>query len=628
MPRVTFHPAVVTVEVDAGASLLDAARRADLPIRNDCGGQGACGRCLVEVRRGEVSRLKSRHEVPEGRDLACRTLVGDGDVEVFLPEESHEIDLEVTLRPAEALPADYPPPGSLVESVRLELSPPSLDDNVSDARRLVRGLERWRDGDYHLPLQLLRTLPAALRDAEWRPQAVLWSQEGGHRVLGVGPASEGPRCLLAVDVGTTTVKARLLAPGPGWTASCYNSQVMFGPDVISRIIHCDRDRQEGCPKLQQLVAADIQRLMEALLEKHGLEATDVWGAVIAGNTTMMHLLLGLDPAWIRREPYVGCAYQLPPVDAAAIGLRINPAGRVCCLPSVSSYVGADITAGVLATGLSEMERPSALIDLGTNGEIVVGCREFLVCCSASAGPAFEGGASASGTRARDGAIDSAWSEDGVRWATIGAGPSGGAGASGGDVPPVGICGTGYIDLLATLLAEGVVDKTGRFHAEAPGVREGEDGEAEYVVAPAEQTAHGRDIVLTQADVDNLVRAKGAIFAAGSLLLASLGMQWEDLDSIMLAGGFGERLSLDNAVAIGLLPDVPRDRIRFVGNTSLAGAVMAAGDAACCERMKHIASAMTYFELSTHPDFMDQFVSACFLPHTDTEKFPSVGAAMR
>ncbi len=615
MPRVTFQPAAVSVEVDAGASLLDAARLADLPIRNDCGGQGACGRCLVEVGRGEVTRLKTRHEVPEGRDLACRTLVGDTDVEVILPEESHEIDLEVTLRPAEALPDDYPPPGSLIETVTLDLPPPSLDDNVSDARRLKRALSRWRKADYHLPLPVLRTLPGALRNGDWRPRVVLWSQADGHRVLGVGPAAEGTHCVLAVDIGTTTVKARLLTPGPGWTASCYNSQIMFGPDVISRIMHCDRDRREGCPKLQELVVADIQRLMEALLEKHGLETTDVWGAVIAGNTTMVHLLLGMDPAYIRRDPYVGCAYQLPAVDAAAVGLRIHPAGRLCCLPSVSSYVGADITAGVLATGLSEMERPSALIDLGTNGEIAVGCRDFLVCCSASAGPAFEGGASASGTRARDGAIDSAWSEGGVRWATI------------GDEPPVGICGTGYIDLLATLLAEGIVDKTGRFHMEAPGVRE-DDGEAEYVVASGVQTAHGRDIVLTQADVDNLVRAKGAIFAAGSLLLASLGMQWEDLECIMLAGGFGERLSKENAVAIGLLPDVPRERIRFVGNTSLAGAVMAAGDAACCERMKHIASAMTYFELSTHPDFMDQFVSACFLPHTDAEKFPSVGAAMR
>ena len=274
MPRVTFHPAAVTVEVDAGASLLDAARQADLPIRNDCGGQGVCGRCLVEVRRGEVTRLKSRHEVPVGRDLACRTLVGDGDVEVFLPEESHEIDLEVTLRPAEPLPADYPFPGGMVESVHLELPAPSLDDNVSDAQRLVRALGRWRDGDYYLPLPLLRTLPATLRRADWRAEAVLWAEPTGHRVLGVGPVSRRLRCMVAVDVGTTTIKARLLAPGPGWSASCFNSQVMFGPDVISRIVHCERDAREGALKLQRLVAADIQRLIEALLAS--INSTLVW----------------------------------------------------------------------------------------------------------------------------------------------------------------------------------------------------------------------------------------------------------------------------------------------------------------------------------------------------------------
>jgi len=613
MPRVTFHPAVVTVEVEAGVSLLDAARQANLPIRNDCGGQGACGRCVVEVRRGQVTRLQSRHEMPPGRDLACRTLVGDEDVEVFLPEESHEVDLEVTLRPAEALPEDYPPAGGLIETVRLELPPPSLDDNVSDAQRLVRALRKWREEEYRLPLPLLRTLPRRLREAEWKPEVVLCLETGGHRVLGVAPARGRRHCMLAVDVGTTTIKARLLAPGPGWTASCYNSQVMFGPDVISRIMHCDRNPGGGCRKLQELVAADVERLLEALLEKYGLEADDVWGVIVAGNTTMIHLLLGLEPAWIRREPYVGCAYHLRPVDAAQVGLRINPAGRLYCLPSVSSYVGADITAGVLASGLNAMDTPSALIDLGTNGEIVVGCKEFLVCCSASAGPAFEGGASASGTRARDGAVDSAWSEDGVRWSTI------------GDAPPVGICGTGYIDLLATLLREGIIDKTGRFDPGAPGVRNGGGGVAEYVVADAGQSAHGRDIVMTQADVDNLVRAKGAIFAAGSLLLRSLGMEWQDLGNIMLAGGFGERLNKDNAVAIGLLPDVPRERIRFMGNTSLRGAVMAAESAECRRSIDEIASAMTYFELSTHPDFMDQFVSACFLPHTDTEKFPSVSA---
>ncbi|MHC4592440.1 MAG: ASKHA domain-containing protein, partial [Planctomycetota bacterium] len=554
--------------------------------------------------------LGPRRRGVQDHDLACRTIVAEAEVEVFLPEESREVETEVSVRKVTPFPADYPPPGGLVERAALEAPPPSLDDNVADGERLVRHLRKWRDGEYHIPLNVLRNLPRHLRDADWQPEVALSVEPWGYRVLHVGPAAGGSCCLMAVDIGTTAIKARLLAPESGWVASCYNSQRMFGPDVISRIIHCQRDESVGCPELKELVVADINRLLDALLEASGLARDDVWGLVVSGNTTMMHLFLGLYPVWIRRDPYVGCAYRLPPVRPKDVGVNINQAGRMFCLPSVSSFVGADITAGVLASGLSEREQPCALIDLGTNGEIVIGCRDFVVCCSASAGPAFEGAGSASGTRAREGAIDSIWDEGGTRWRTI------------GDAPPVGICGTGYIDLLATLLRQKAMDKTGRFAAGAQGVEEYDD-ELQYILVPAEQAAGDRDIVLTQADVENLVRAKGAIYAGGSVLLQSLGMGWADLETIMLAGGFGESLDKDNAVTIGLLPDVPRERIEFVGNTSLQGAIMAAERAENYWKARDIADKMTYFELSTHADFMDQFVSACFLPHTDAEEFPSV-----
>ena len=613
MPAVTFLPAGVSVEVDPGTSLLDAARQANVPIRNDCGGQGICTRCQVEVKRGEVAGRGSGHGLAEGRFLACRTLVAESDLEVYLPEETRQVETEVTVRSTDPFPADYPPPGAMVETVELDLPAPSLDDNVSDSERLVRRLRKWRDAEYHIPLEVLRDLPVRLRDAQWRADVTLSVEPWGSRILRVGRPARKKPCMVAVDIGTTAIKAQLLAPGAGSVASCYNSQVMFGPDVISRIIHCQRDEEHGWPALKQLVVEDIERLIAALLDAHGLEREDVWALVVSGNTTMIHLFLGLYPVWIRREPYVGCAYLLAPIRPEDVGVNINPAGRVFCLPAVSSYVGADITAGVLATGLGDRKRPSALIDLGTNGEIAIGCEEFLVCCSASAGPAFEGGGSASGTRARPGAVDSVWSEGALRWTTI------------GDEPPVGLCGTGYIDLLATLVRERILDKTGRFVAGAPVVVQRDD-ESLYVLAPAEQAAGGRDIILTQADVENLVRAKGAIYAAGSVLLENLGMDWGDLETIMLAGGFGDKLNKENAVAIGLLPDVPRERIAFVGNTSLQGAVMVAQDAANYWKACDIVGKMTYFELSTHPNFMDQFVSACFLPHTDTEKFPSVSAA--
>jgi uncharacterized 2Fe-2S/4Fe-4S cluster protein (DUF4445 family) len=368
--------------------------------------------------------------------------------------------------------------------------------------------------------------------------------------------------------------------------------------------------------MQNLVVKDINRLLTALLNAAGLSRENILGIAASGNTTMIHFLLGVEPLWIRREPYTGGSYHPGPLRAREVGLDIHPRGMLYCLPSVGSYVGGDMTAGVLATGLSEQTKPRMLIDLGTNGEIVIGNREFMVCCSASAGPAFEGQSSASGTRARPGAIESVYFKDGLHWKTI------------ENAAPVGICGSGYIDLLAVLLQRGIVDRTGRFQdGSSSHLRRGEHGIRECVLVYAEDTAGGNDIVLTQGDIDSLVRAKGAIYAAASVLLENLGMDWPELDKIMLAGAFGDKIDIGNAVVIGLLPDVPRQNIEFVGNTSLQGSVMVGLDERNYARALDITRKMTYLELSTHPDYMEQFVAACFLPHTDAEKFPSVRRAL-
>lgn len=610
MPQVIFQPYGVSAEVAPGTSILEAARRADVHIRNDCGGQGVCGGCRVEVRRGEVHPLTSRHQLPPGQGLACRLLVMESMVEVYVPRESRELKEEISLWREQPFPDDYPPAGAVAETVKLSLPEPSLDDNRADVERLLDVLRRWRGGNYHIPLRVMRALPEDLRRSHWQPDVMLAVSPCGADVLRLGAGSDRP-LILAVDVGTTALKARLIGPGNECSAACFNSQAMYGPDVISRIMYCQQN-ERGLARLQELAAADINRLLLALLEQEQADKSDVWAVVASGNTTMMHLLMGLVPLWIRREPYVGCAYQPGPLPARELGIDINPRGVVFCLSSVSAYVGADISAGVLATGLHEASGPRMLIDLGTNGEIVIGSREFMVCCSASAGPAFEGGGSASGSRAKPGAIDTVSVDGELRWKTL------------GDAEPVGICGTGYIDLLAGLLLGGVIDKTGHFHpGSSASLRELEDGSVEYVLVEAHSTATGQDIVLTQADVDNLVRAKAAIYAASRVLLESLGMEWHDLEHIMLAGGFGERIEVKNAIAIGLLPDVPVEKIEFVGNTSLKGAVMAAIDARNYWKVREIAAGMTYFELSTHPDFMEEFVSASFLPHTDMEKFPSV-----
>jgi len=611
MSEVIFHPYEVAVEVESGTSILDAARRAHLPIRNDCGGEGVCGKCRVEIQRGEVNRLSTRHQLPPGQDLACRVLVMESTVEVFVPEETRELKEEVSLRQEQPFPEELPAEHALVTNVEISLPEPSLDDNRADAERLIGALNRLRPASYHISLQVLRGIPQAVRQARWRPQATLAVTSCGADVLQVSSGAARRPLILAVDVGTTVLKARLIAPQNGWSASCYNSQAMYGPDVISRIIYC-QENERGLSRLQELVAADMNRLLASMLQRSQADRNDIWAVVAAGNTTMMHLLLGMVPLWIRREPYVGCAYQPPPMPADGLGIEINPGGVVYCLSSVSAYVGADISAGVLATGLYNAARPWMLIDLGTNGEIVIGSREFMVCCSASAGPAFEGGGSTSGSRARPGAISTVWWDEQLRWKTM------------GGQKPVGICGTGYIDLIAALLRAGVIDKTGRFRpGSSDALRQREDESLEYVVAEAELTATGRDIVVTQADIDNLVRAKAAIYAAARVLLESLGMTWHDLERVMLAGGFGESLEVRNAIAIGLLPEVPLRKIEFVGNTSLKGAILAAIEADNYWKAREIAAGMTYFELSTHPAFMEEFVSASFLPHTNMEQFPSI-----
>jgi len=611
MPLVTFKPEKVSVEVEPGTSLLDAARRAGVRIRNDCGGQGACGRCVVRVQTGRVHRLSHSHELEEGEDLACRTIVLESDVIVQVPESSREAEEDVSIYRTGPVAAELPPENAVVRKVKLSVPEPTLENHLPDDERLLRALKDWQEANYTIPAEALSDLPGRLRESGWRPHVTVGRGPCGYEVIEIEKDGSAWPCMLAVDVGTTSLKAELIAPSGHLAASCYNSQIAYGPDVISRIIHAQQN-DDGLARLQRLVVGDVNRLVTALLGERDLDAEQILAVVASGNTTMMHLLLGIEPTWIRRQPYVGCSYRLPPVRAAALGIHIHPRGLVYCLPSVSSYVGGDITAGVLATGLERRDAPAMLIDLGTNGEIVIGNRDFMVCCSASAGPAFEGESGTSGTRAMPGAIDTVTWNDDLMWRTI------------GDELPMGICGSGYIDLLAALAGRGIINRSGKLQpGSSPHVREADEGGLEYVVVDRKEAAAEKAIVLTQADIDNLVRAKGAIYAAANVLLSSLGMSWNDLEAIMLAGSFGDKIDKENAVRIGLLPDVPREKIRFVGNTSLRGAVMAAVSENEFERAQAIARGMTYFELSTHPDYMEEFMAACFLPHTHADEFPSV-----
>mgnify|MGYP001611005782 CR=1 FL=1 len=627
--RVEFLPDELAAEVPAGTTILDAARSAGVFIDTFCGGEGICGKCRAIVRKGTAeggeSPFLDAAEIKAGYVLACQARVV-GPLTIEVPDEARVRGTVVSFDPADragvrnastrSKPAARDPRGA---RGGLDGAPPARAFTRADLERTKLALAKTAgDGQIEAGLEVIRRIPDAIRAGNHRVTVTLARHAGWREITDVVPGDAAGGLALAVDVGTTSVVASLLDLASGaklGSASKYNSQAVYGPDVIHRILWTD-NHPGGLRQLQEHIVDDVNALIGELTTRLRVGADRIDVAVAAGNTVMTHLLLAVKPAWIRRDPYIGGVYQPPSVRASDLGLAIAPAGLVYSLPCVSAYVGADITAGVLATGLAESEAPRMLVDLGTNGEIVIGNREWMMCASASAGPAFEGAGTRHGMRAMSGAVDHVTGRHGnaFDYTVI------------GDAPPAGLCGTAYIDLLAVLLDLGIIDKTGRFNAAkaGAGLRQGPDGLAEFVIVPAGERGATHDIVISQPDVENLLRAKGAVYAAVKMMLKSLGMAPADLGEIMVAGAFGSHLDMDKAVAIGLLPDIDRGKLRFAGNTSLAGAELCAVDRTCYEDTRRFADGMTYLELSTIPSFMEEFTSACFLPHTNLEEFPSAG----
>ncbi len=631
--RITFVPDDRTAAVGDGETLLDAAIAAGVPLAGVCGGRAICQRCWVVVTEGSVTAPPDARAAGGSEVLACMARAV-GDVTLHVPEASRIEGEEILTgleRPGElpaaedrvalGLPraAELFVPSPLAFALPLELPQPTLHDPVSDLARLQRELVRKRNiRDITVPLDVLRTAPATLRGADWGVTAIIARSPGGDELVDLRPGTDATRAFgLAVDIGTTTVVVHLVDLDTGATlgaAAALNRQVAYGDDVITRIIRAAEP--DGLEQLRRAVVGELNVLVGRLAHSHDVGGDEIVTAVVAGNTTMIHLFLGLPPDDIRRAPYVPVA-ALPPVQhAAEIGLRIHPRATVTMMPGVASYVGGDIVADVLAAGMDTSAELSMLIDAGTNGETVIGNRDFLICCACSAGPAFEGGGISSGMRAARGAIQRVEvTDDGtLSWATI------------GGAPPRGICGSGLVDLLATLLRAGWMDRSARLRTDAPNVRTGPAG-TELVIVPAAETAVGRDITVTDADLENLLRSKAAVYAGAALLARRLGVEMVDLQRVYVAGGFGTYLDIGNAIQIGLLPDVPVDRVTFIGNGSVTGAKMTLLSYEALRRAGDVAARMTYRELSVDEAFMDEYVSAMFLPHTDCGRFPRACAAL-
>ena len=632
---VLFDSADKPVRVPTGTLLADSARLAGVEISQPCGGQGRCGRCAVKITSGTVRRRSSLRLSPDdlalGYALACQTVV-EGNVAVLVPlQERIERRLSMDRVAAEV----SVPPGYNYEqnqSVRryaLNLKPPAMEEQTDDWSRLKAALRQASGrSDFHISLPLLRRLGDTLRAGDWQITAVIetaaWDccRDFPARLIDLRPGlveEDEPLWGVAIDIGTTTVTVWLVDLLSGQVRAQvaeYNQQITRGEDVISRIIYAGKN--SGGDELRSLVLDSINGLIGTVCKRVKIQPADIVKATVAGNSTMIHLLLGIPAASIRLAPFVTAINEVPPLRGTEAGLAVHPEATVDCLPGVASYVGADISAGVLSSGMDDDARLTLFLDVGTNGETVLGSSEWLVTCACSAGPAFEGAGVQHGMRATSGAIEEVWVNGATyepSYRVI------------GNVKPRGLCGSGLISLLAEMFLVGVVDKGGHIHLDlpTPRVRTGEHG-PEYVVAWASETERGEDIVFTNVDIDNLLRAKAAIYAGFTVLADSVGVPLEAVERVLIGGSFGKYINVEKAVQIGLLPDMPWERFQFLGNTSVLGAYRALLDHSARSRVQDIASRMTYIELSADNHFYEAFTSALFLPHTDASRFPSVIAA--
>ena len=623
--RVEFRPFGVQISVSPGTCLLDACRQATVPLNAACGGKGTCGDCVVKVIEGAAT-IKPSGLLPEnlreqGFVLSCQTSI-ESDLIVQLPEFeelslNNVSDMWSFRDQKENFIADFEV-SPLVEKLSLNLPPSTLDAKYSDLKILETEIKKAKPSEaVHCEYSVLKKLAQAVREKEGQVDVILLKDGPSWTILDVTLSSSTKNLLgIACDIGTTTVALQVIDLQTGnilGTASSYNQQIRCGEDVIARINYAQKP--ERLQELQEAIISTINNLLEKAVKVSGGAASNIYFASLTGNTTMIHLLLGLDPRYIREEPYVPTLNRAPILRARDLRLKTNTEARVHCAPSVGSYVGGDVLAGLVCTPIvSQIDKISVFVDIGTNGELVLGNKEWLMSCACSAGPAFEGGGTRCGMPASTGAIDKLKiGEDGtVEYRVIG-----------GDKPK-GVCGSGLIDLLAQLFVHGFVDRHGKLNIKNVGDRLVNDEAGKgFLIEQSTRTFWGKDLFITENDIANLIRTKGAVFSACALLLKHAGLSFHQIESFYIAGGFGHNLDAENAVRIGLLPDIERTKFHYLGNTSLRGAQLILLSEQCRERVNKLEKMMTYLELNTEPGYFDEYTGALFLPHTKKELFTSV-----
>ena len=634
---VLFLPHNVKTTVKQGETLIRAAMEAGVHINASCGGDGVCGKCRVIVEEGKVdgglTEKLSKEDIEKGYRQACLTSV-QGDIVVRIPTES-DVDTswlnlqkpprhtakiwEMNFEELREKGLFFPP----VEKRYLELPKPSSQDHLPDVTRLVSFLKARYD-EHRLVVQLpvIRKIPDVLRKDDFKVTATLLRPVHSGRkthIINIQPGDTTDRnYAIAVDIGTTTVYSQLIDLITGKVLASYgefNGQISYGEDVISRIMYADKP--DGLEKLHTVIISTINALIKKMVKRARIDKEEISTITMAGNTTMTQLMLKINPKYIRLSPYVPAATLFAPMRAVDLGLVLDDHVTALVFPAISSYVGGDIVAGVMGSGMYRTSEVTLFMDIGTNAEIVIGNKDWLACAACSAGPAFEGGGLTFGMRAAKGAIED-FSMNPITFEPMN--------ITVGDVRPKGICGSGLISMVAVMFEMGVIDNRGKFNRDldTPRIRDN-DGIIEYVLAWKEETQIGRDISLSEPDLDNFIRAKGAIFSGCMTLLEEVGLSIRDIEKIYLSGGFGSYVDLEKAMVIGLLPEIDPGKVKFIGNGSLMGAKMSSLTNRIRKDVVDVTKRMTNFELSETSSYMDNYVAALFLPHTDMNFFPKLKA---
>ena len=639
MFKVTFSfedGSMVETFANAGDNLLEVARSANVAIDAPCSGNGACGKCRVQLKCGELESKKTLHisdeEYQAGWRLSCCSKIS-ADVNVLVPDIASayksrmkvaDLSSKEEIAIFENAKSDIQLAGielkNSLEVVDVLMDVPSLDDTMPDNERLTRALRKYLNiNRVRIPYVVLKKLPDVLRENNFAVKCVIRATSDDMYVYDIfGKDEDVVIGGLAIDIGTTTVSAVLINMENGEIlakSSAGNGQIRFGADVINRIV--ESQKPGGQKKLQDAVIKEtINPMIHEMCKSAKFPKDHIYRMCVASNTTMNHLFAGINADPLRTEPYIPAFFKTNSLFASDVGVDINKDAHIIMAPNIGSYVGGDITAGTLVSQIWNRPEFSLFIDLGTNGELVFGNSDFMMSCACSAGPAFEGGDISCGMRATDGAIEACTIDKETMEPTYKI-----VGDPG--TKPVGLCGSGIIDVISELYICGIINPKGKFIREGKRIKHDKYGMGSYILAFEEEAGSVKDVEITEVDIDNFIRAKGAIFSAIRTMLTSLDFDVSMIDDVYVAGGIGSGINMQNAVNIGMFPDIPIEKFHYIGNSSLTGAYLMLLSTPAEKKTYELASNMTYMELSTVPIYMDEFVGACFIPHTDTSMFPTV-----